>query len=436
VIKINNMKNIKRRTFFKGAAAASALTLISPSAAFGSRANSAIRMGIIGCGGRGSAVISSIIGNTNTALVAMADLFDDKLRSALPVYNKLNSSKSMPDLPKGNIYQGSKAYLALLNNKDVDAVLVSTPCYSHPQFVEAAIAAGKHVYCEKPAATDVTGSLQMIRTGEAAERKGLNLAIGFQIRFATAYVEMIKRIKEGLIGDVINAQIFYFSGGVPVRQDRSMSYDEARIRNHFHFRTLSGGILADQGIHVLDVCNWGLGTHPLRAMGTGGNRNASEFGDTWTNYQVIYQYPGDVNVSFHSTQQGSHGGDVCARFIGTKGIAEAHYSGGVFIEGENRWDSGVARAGQKSTEEQRVAGIFLSSLHDADRNKDIAFINTIESGKPINEALQGAESTLTAILGRMAATSGEVTTWDEMMLSGERLDPMLDLAQFDKPEVK
>jgi len=94
------MKNIERRTFLKGASAASAITLISPSAAFGSRANSAIRMGIIGCGGRGSAVISSIIGNTNTALVAMADLFDDKLRSALPVYNKLNSSKSMPDIPK------------------------------------------------------------------------------------------------------------------------------------------------------------------------------------------------------------------------------------------------------------------------------------------------------------------------------------------------
>lgn len=425
------MKNIERRTFIKGAAAVSALTIVNPSAAFGSKANSAVRMGIIGCGNRGSAVISSIVGNTNSAVVAMADLFEDKLTKALPAYNKLNKSKGMPEIPAGNIYRGSQAYLSLLNNKNVDAVLVSSPCYSHPLFVEAAIAAGKHVYSEKPVAPDVTGCEQMIRTGEAAKRKNLSLAIGFQIRFASAYMEMISRIIQGQIGDVINVQLYYLAGGNSVRQDMSMPYDEARIRNHFHFRALSGGILVDQGIHMLDVCNWGLGTHPVRAMGAGGNRNASEFGDTWTNFQVLYQYPGDVNVSFHSTQQGKHGAGVCARFIGTTGTAEAHYSGGVFIEGETKWDSGIARnPGQKPTEEQRAAGIFLSSLHDADKNKDIDFIKSIESGKPVNEALQGSESTLTAILGRMAATKGETITWDEMMTSGERLDPMLDLKQF------
>jgi myo-inositol 2-dehydrogenase/D-chiro-inositol 1-dehydrogenase len=212
-----------------------------------------------------------------------------------------------------------------------------------------------------------------------------------------------------------------------------MSYDEARIRNQYHFQALSGGILIDQGIHILDVCNWALQSHPLKAIGTGGKKGGADFGDTWTNYQVLYEYPDNVNVSFHSTQQGTQSGDVCARFIGTKGIAEAHYSGGVFISGEKPWDSGIVKCKDvELTQEQRAAGIFLSSLYDADKNKDTDFIRSIESGKLINEAHQGSESTLTAILGRTAATAKQEVTWDEMIFSNEKLDPMLDLSQFDK----
>jgi len=212
-----------------------------------------------------------------------------------------------------------------------------------------------------------------------------------------------------------------------------MSYDEARIRNQYHFRALSGGILVDQGIHMLDVCNWVLQAHPLKAVGTGGNKGGADFGDTWTNFQVFYEYPDNVNVCFHNTQQGTQSGDVCARFIGSKGFAEAHYSGGVFIVGEKPWDSGIAKyKDAELTAEQRAAGIFLSSLHDADSNKDINFIKSIETGNYINEARSGAESTLTAIMGRNAATSGEEIRWDEMIFSGERLDHMLNLSQFDK----
>ena len=250
----------------------------------------------------------------------------------LPVLNKLNTAKGLPEIPKTNIYQGSKAYLALLNNKDVDAVLISSPCYSHPGYIEAALAAGKHVYSEKPVAVDVAGCEQVIRLGEMAKGK-LSLAIGFQIRFASAYVEMVRRIQQGDLGEIINAQLYYFAAGLPVKPYNNMSYDEARIRNHYHFQALSGGNLVDQGIHMVDVCNWALKAHPLKAIGTGGKKGGSDFGDTWTNYQVLYEYPDNVNVSFHNTQQGTQSGDVCARFIGTKGIAEAHYSGGVFITG-------------------------------------------------------------------------------------------------------
>jgi len=148
---------------------------------------------------------------------------------------------------------------------------------------------------------------------------------------------------------------------------------------------------------------------------------------------VLYKYPNDVNVSFHSTQVGPQFGDVCARFLGTKGIAEAHYSGGVFINGENGWDSGVLK-GQDAepTPQQRAAGVFLSSLQDADANKELAFIKSIETGNYLNETRSGVESTLSAILGRESALNGKAWKWDEVRASNQRLDPKLNLSQFDK----
>jgi hypothetical protein len=138
-------------------------------------------------------------------------------------------------------------------------------------------------------------------------------------------------------------------------------------------------------------------------------------------------------VSIHTTQVGPEFGDVCARFIGSKGIAEAHYSGGVFISGDNPWDSGVPRYGTSvPTEEQRKSGVFLSALQDADANKEIAFIKSIETGNYINHLQSGCESTLTALLGREAAIRRERISWDELILSGEKIDPNLDLSQFDK----
>ena len=425
------MTKIERRLFLKNAATISAITILKPGIVFGSTANSAIRVGIIGCGERGTAVISSMSKNTNINIVAMADLFEDQLQNKKGTYNQLNVSKGLPEIKISNIYQGSKAYLKLLENKDVDAVLISSPAYTHAEFLEAAVAAGKHVYCEKPVATDVAGCKRVEQVGEKLNGK-LSVVIGFQIRYATPYVEMVKRIHKGDIGDVINGQLYYLSSGNAIKTFSNVSDDEARIRNHYHYRALSGGILLDQGIHMLDVCNWALQGHPLQAIGQGGNKGGPGVGDTLNNFQVLYQYPGNVNVSFHSTQVGSQFGDVCARFLGTKGIAEAHYSGGVFINGDNKWDSGIAREGSEATPQQKAAGIFLSSLYDADANKEIAFIKSIETGNYLNETRSGAESTLSAILGRESAIARKEMNWDKISSSNQRLDPKLNLSRFDK----
>jgi predicted dehydrogenase len=320
--------------------------------------------------------------------------------------------------------------MKLLENKDVDAVLISSPAYTHPEFVEAAIAANKHFYCEKPAAMDVAGCKRIAAAGKAIKNR--SAVFGFQIRYASPYVELIKRIHEGAIGDVINAQLYYFSSGLPVIQSPEMSYDEVRIRNQFFFRDLSGGILLDQGIHMLDVCNWALETNPISEIGMGGYNGGDGFGDAFKNYQVIYKYPQDISVSFHSTQFGGTFGDVCARFIGAKGIAVATYSGGVYINGENAWDSGILREStSQASREQQAAGVFTSSLHDSNEKKVTSFIKSIESGNFLNEIDQAVNSTLTAILGRQSATSQMAVTWNEMLFSNESIDPMLDLGRFD-----
>lgn len=421
---------MERRTFIRNTGLISGGALLAPGIIFGRRSASAVQLGIIGTGSRGTAVITSMMQNNNCQIVAMADLFDDKLKQAAPVLNKLNKEKGFKDVSPQNMYRGSNAYSQLLKNSNVDAVIISSPAYTHPEFLEAAVAAGKHVYCEKPAAVDVAGCRRIEKAGEAVTNK--SVVVGFQIRHASAYAEMIRRVHNGDIGDIINVQLYYLSSANPVKAKDGMSEDEKKIRDHFHYRSMSGGILLDQGIHMLDVCNWGLQATPINAVASGGLKASDHNGDAWNHYQVAYQYPRNIHVSCHSTQFGSVFGDVCARFMGTKGIAEAHYTGGVFINGDKKWDSGVVRNAAQITDEQRASGAFLSSLHDADPNKGKSFINSITSGKYLNECKQGATSTLTAILGRQAAESRKEVTWDAMLASSEKIDSGVNLAKFDR----
>lgn len=422
---------INRRNFIKGAAAMSAITVLNPSKVFGTQVNSSVRIGIIGIGERGMGVINSMSKNTNVNITAVADLFEDKLFEGVKKLNSFNKNLGFSAIGESNKFVGPQAYLRLLERNDVDAVLISTPAYAHPEILEAAVAAGKHVYCEKPAATDVDGCKRILKVSETVNNK-LSVVLGFQIRYATPYVEMVKRIQRGDIGEIISVQLYYFSSEIPLKPIDGMSFDEARIRNHFHFNELSGGILLDQGIHMIDVCNWALQNKPLHAIGAGGQKGSVEFGNTWTNYQVIYKYPKDVNVTVQSTQIGQSFGDVCARFIGTSGIAEAHYAGGVFIKGENEWNSGIVKSEGALTPELIAAGNSLSSLDDADKNKTKSFIHSIETGSYINQLQFGCESTLSAVLGREAAIRQELVTWDEIYFSSTKIDPQLNLNQFNK----
>jgi myo-inositol 2-dehydrogenase/D-chiro-inositol 1-dehydrogenase len=420
---------MNRRSFLKSTSALSTITFLKPELVFGTNRNSSVRFGVIGSGSRSKGILEGMRGNKNVQVTAIADLFKDKLDEGIVVANNLNKANGYSNVPNANTFYGVDAYLKLLSSKDVDAVVISSPGYTHPKFLEEAIKANKHVYCEKPSAVDAYGCVKIIGLG-AELRNRLSAFNGFQIRYATPYVEMVKRVKRGDIGDIVSVQLYYFSSGPKVVPHEGMSYDEMRVRNHYLFHEMSGGCYLDQAIHMIDVCNWALDATPLYAFGMGGSKGGLDLGNAWTNYQVLYKYPNDINVSVQSAKFGNVFGDVCARFVGTKGIAEAHYSGGVFINGEKEWDSGVVRSASEMTPESIAQGSTSSSLDDADSNKVNAFIDSIISGNYINQIDWGSKSTLTAILGREAAQRQDKVSWDELIYNPQKVDPQVGFGDF------
>ena len=424
---------MERRAFLKGAAATAAgVSIMQSRTAFGASANSTVNLAVIGCGGRGTNVASSFVENTPTRIAAIADLFEDRLTSGREAYNQANAKQGRAPIEDSHAFLGSEAYLRLLELPDVDAVLISSPPFLHPEHLEATVRAGKNVYCEKPVGVDVHGCRRVIQAGKQAESR-LSLAVGFQIRHATPFVEMVRRIHEGQIGAIVTIQGCYLAGRVNLPEFPNAGPIELRLRRWLNDRALSGDILVEQGIHVLDICNWVMKTHPEKAFASAARAGRVDEGDTSSHYIVNFTYPGGVHLAFQSTQFDPGLGDVWERFLGDKGIAEAHYTGGVFIKGPDPWDSGVARGTpEEISSKDWAVGAFKSSLDDADPNKQKAFIQSIQAGQRINEAQAGAESALTAIMARTAAYTGEEVTWDEIVTSDQRWDPMIDLRQFDK----
>jgi myo-inositol 2-dehydrogenase / D-chiro-inositol 1-dehydrogenase len=422
-----------RRDFLKAASSAAAgFTLLKPGSVFGSSANSSVQLGIIGCGGRGTHVATSFVNNTATRVVAIAELFEDRLEEGKKHFDDLSRAKQFPSLKASNCFLGSRAYLRLLESKDVEAVLIATPPFLHPEHLKASVEAAKHIYCEKPVAVDVHGCQQVIWAGQKAGNR-LSLAVGFQIRHATPYVEMVRRIHEGAIGEIVMGQAYYFTSALNLPPFPKALPEELRLRHWVHDRVLSGDILVEQGIHVVDICNWVMKSHPVKATGYGGPKGRHDAGTCWGHYGVNFEYSDGVNISFQSTQFDPGLGDVCERFFGTQGISESHYTGGVFIVGQSAWDSGVARGTpEEISKKDWASGAFKSALEDADPNKEKAFIESIQSGRFVNEAQAGAESALSAILGRTAAYTGEEVSWNKIVTSDDQWDPMVNLAQFDR----
>ncbi|UCF39044.1 MAG: Gfo/Idh/MocA family oxidoreductase [Acidobacteriota bacterium] len=389
----NEARAITRRDFVKGSAAVGGLSVVSSRSAFGTQANSAVTVGLIGCGGRGTHDVSKFKDNANARVVALADVFEDRLKSA--------SDRFADDSPK--TFEGMQAYEELLES-DVDVVFIVSPPYFHPEQFEAAVDAEKHIYLEKPVAVDTAGALKVKAAGvKAADNQ--TIFVGFQSRSREDLVQGVKRVHNGAIGPVTCGKAYYNSGWLSPRHQRGEKPDEARLRNWVFDIVLSGCILVEQNIHVIDICNWAVGSHPFKAYGTGGRRHRTEVGDTWDHYEILFTYPNDAVISFTSTQFLDLGWDNAGEaFYGPKGDMEVFgwmpEAKRVRIRGQEPWE-------------------FETTPADFEASKMQQFYESITSGTGINQTAQGVEATLSAILGRTAAFRGREYTWAEMLREGE-----------------
>jgi predicted dehydrogenase len=419
------------RRAFIGGAAASGIMILSSRTAFSYEANSAVRIGLLGCGSRGTTVATSFAKNTPARIVALADLFPDQLAAAKTHFDQVNASLGVPAIDPSLMFRGSHAFEELAASKAVDSIQISTPPWFHVQHLDAAIAAGKHAYCEKPLGVDVAQTQHALEIGKRAQGR-VSFDVGFQVRSAPPIAEVVRRIHAGDLGKLVCISAHYNAPNAVSHSGANWSPDEFRLRNWLWDRVLSGDILVEQNIHVIDLCNWIIGAHPIKATATGGRNAVTHAGDTWDNYQVIYTYPNGVHLSFSSTQWGNNGFfDVTERVFGEKGIAEAPYSGPVRIIGDNAWEWKPEGAPATAAPGTFAAnGAFTDNLEFADREKDKAFIESIASGQFHNQAQAGVDSALSAMLGRMAGQLGQEVTWEEQLQHGEPYTMNIDMSQF------
>ena len=404
--------------------------LIKANRAFSYQANSAVRLGLLGCGNRGTAVATSFSQNTTAQVVALADLFSDQLAAGQDHFNKVNADLSRSPIDNKLLFRGPHAFEQLASSQGVDLIQISTPPFFHVQHLEAAVAAGKHVYCEKPVGIDIAQARQALEIAKRV-KPNQSVDVGFQCRMAPPFAAIAEKIRAGALGKIATVAGNYNAPASTEKTHPGASPDEYRLRNWLWDRALSGDILVEQNIHIIDLSNWLLGSHPIKASASGGRNVLTHYGDCWDNYQVDYTYPGDVHFSFASTQFGNYGGfDAGLKLFGSEGVATVPYSGPVQITGSQAWvwhDSAATAPGSGTF---AANGAFSDNLAFADRDKDRAFIDSITSGPAHNQIAAGVETALSCMLGRMAGYQKREVTWEDLLAHGETYQLGFSMDQF------
>ena len=420
-------KEIDRRTFI--GAAAGSFMIMKPELVRGSQRNSAVRMALFGCGGRGTGVAEGFTLQTTAQYVALGDLYQEQTERAQATLNKAAETKGKTPINSSMLFTGPKALDKLTAMRELDVIHIATPPYFHPTHFEQAAASGKHVYLEKPVAVDVPGAKKVMRIGSQVGKKA-TIVVGFQLRHATPYVQLVERIRRGDVGEIVCGLCHYYAGAIPQPDRPGAGPATKRLRNWLHDRVLSGDILVEQNIHLIDTTNWVLKAHPIMAQGVRGPKGRRDAGDCSSHFNVNYTYPGDIHITLTSTQFIEGSWDVAMRYFGTGGNAEMRYDSPVRIDGPKKWDFPIGqKAGEITDVGAAAAGAFKGALDDADTMKQRYVIESIVSGNHINEAEQGGISTLSAILGRQAAYTGRNWTWDELLKVEEVWDAKIDVAK-------
>jgi myo-inositol 2-dehydrogenase/D-chiro-inositol 1-dehydrogenase len=396
-----------RRDFIRSAAAAAmATTVVSGlDRLVGAHAagSDEIRVGLVGCGGRGTGAAGNVLkAAPGVRIVALADAFRDRLdqcRDAL--------AKEHPDtatVAQDHCFVGLDSYQQLLKT-DVNYVILASPPGFRPVHIKAAIDAGKNIFAEKPVAVDAAGVRACISMADEITKRGLAMVAGTQYRHFDPYIQAMQRLHDGAIGKVTAARAYYNTSELWHHERQPDWTDlENQIRNWLYYTWLSGDHIVEQFVHNIDAMNWAFQGHPIRALATGGRqvRTAPEFGHIYDHFAVVYEYPDGVFCTAMCRQQNGTDKKVANEFTGTNGSALVLPN--YVISGPNAWK-------------------YEGEPNDMYVHEHTDLIASIRGGKPVNELKQVAETTLTAVMGRMSAYSGKALTWDDAMNSEESLMP-------------
>ncbi len=373
---------ISRRTALQTAG----VLMVSSQTAFGSTANSAVTLGIIGTGGRGRFVGSVFAKDGRARIVAICDIFSDRIDAA---------KTQLPGADRARVFRNHEELLAM---DGLDAVLIATPVFLHPLHFEAAVRARKHIYCEKPAGADVAGVKRLLRAAQAAD-PAKNIGFGFQQRYSPEYLAAENILRSGQLGELLLMRSNWILGGAALGPFRSpYPAEDQKLRHWGAWQEYSGDFIVEQDCHGLDVLNWFAGGHPLKASGAGGRRKRT-YGDNSDHLNVTYEYAGGLKGFLTATQLAAKRyWEVNEQFFGTEGVLETERK-------YYKWHRGPEDV------------VRVESKREITIDAVAAFLGRVLEGKPENMALNACDSTLTSLLGRMAIETGRETTWEELLRS-------------------
>jgi myo-inositol 2-dehydrogenase / D-chiro-inositol 1-dehydrogenase len=401
---------LTRRRFVKTTAAIGMGSLVS--GAFASRlyrpVDDTIRVGVIGCGGRGTgAAANAIKAHPNVRIVAMADLFEDRLKGSLGWINEDEEYMNQVTVDPEHMFVGFDAYKELLAIDNIDYVILATPPGFRALHFDAAVDAGKHVFMEKPVAVDPAGIRMVIDAGIRAKKKNISVVAGTQRRHERSYLSLMDRVHNGDLGEIVSASCYWNQGGLWVH-DRKPDYSdmEWQCRNWLYFTWLSGDHICEQHIHNIDVINWAMGGPPVKATGMGGRevRIDAKYGNIFDHFSVEYEYANGVTMQSMCRQTDGCASRVEEVLVGSKGRSISR-PGYAVIDGAHQWR-------------------FDGDNRNPYEQEHIDLIGSITGRTDyLNEAQRVAESTLTAIMGRMSAYTGKSVEWSQALSSKLDLSP-------------
>jgi len=405
-----------RRTFLKSSAAAGAAVAATGAGVFAAGGDETIKVGLVGCGGRGTGAVRDILNaearingkNPKVEIVAVGDVFKSQAQNAVRAFKSTNPKSNyakftaqMKMTPE-TTFDGLDAYQKVLN-AGVDLVILATPPGFRPIHLEAAIKAKKHIFCEKPVAVDATGARKVFGLVDEAKKQNIAIVAGTQRRHQKGYIETIKKIHDKAIGDVVAARCSWNNPGIWFR-DRAANVSDAeyQMNNWYHFLWTCGDHIVEQHVHNIDVINWIMNDHPVKAVGMGGRANRkvgdpNEVGNIWDHYAVEFEYKNGVKM-FSYCRHIPGETDVSEYVVGTKGTSRVN---NYQINGEQVGNDDV----------------------DAYVQEHIDLLNSIRAGKPLNELYNVTASTFTAILGRNAAYACRPIRWADGLAANEDTMP-------------